>query len=93
VIYKLLRAALDYIEAHREEVETEYEEVVCQDEEQRLYWEERLREHLASLPTTPVSPEKGAFYKKLAEQRGQNLRELMRETEQSTHRWEKAPRL
>jgi uncharacterized protein (DUF433 family) len=76
-----LQAALDYIEAHREEVEAEYEEVVRQDEQQRLYWEERLREHLASLPPTPVTPEKGAFYKKLAEQRGQLLRELMQRSE------------
>lgn len=57
-----LQAALDYIEAHREEVETEYEEVVREAEERQFYHEERLRQHLASLPPTPVSPEKGAFY-------------------------------
>ncbi len=87
-----LQAALDYIEAHREAVEAEYEEVVRQDEEQRLYWEERLREHLASLPPTPVSPEKGAFYKKLAEQRGQLLRELMWRDEVDADRRAKASR-
>ena len=43
-----LQAAIDYIAAHREEVEAEYEEVVRADEEQRRYWEQRLEEHLAS---------------------------------------------
>jgi uncharacterized protein (DUF433 family) len=87
-----LQAALDYIEAHREEVEAEYEEVVRADEEQRLYWEERLREHLASRPPTPVSPEKAALYKKLAEQRGQILRELMQRTEEDADKHMKTPR-
>ena len=85
-----LQAALDYIGAHREEVEAEYEEVVREDEEQRLYWEGRLREHLASLPPTPVTPEKGAFYKKLAEQRGQLLRELIQRTEKDAGKRTKA---
>jgi len=85
-----LQAALDYIEANREEAEAEYEEVVRADEEQRLYWEERLREHLASLPPTPISPEKGALYKKLADQRGQLLRELPHRDEQDADRRTKA---
>jgi uncharacterized protein (DUF433 family) len=87
-----LQAALDYIETHREEVEAEFEEVVREAEERRLYHEERLRQHLASLPPTPVSPEKGAFYKWLAEQRRQHLLELMRQTERDAGKRIKAPR-
>lgn len=85
-----LQAALDYIEAHRDEVEAEFEEVVRQDEEQRLFWEERLRNHLASRPPTPITPEKGALYKKLAEQRGQLLRELMQRAEEDSSKRTKA---
>lgn len=71
-----LRAALDYIAAHRAEVEAEYDEVVRAAEEQRHYWEERLREHLAHHPPAPPTPEKAVLYAKLAEQRAQTLREL-----------------
>jgi len=78
-----LQVALDYIEAHREEVEAEYKEVVRADEEQRRYWEERLREHLASRPPSPPTPEKALFYQKLAEQRGLLLRELLERAEES----------
>lgn len=40
-----LRAALDYIAAHRDEVESEYQEVLHQAEAHRQYWEARLSEH------------------------------------------------
>jgi hypothetical protein len=85
-----LQAAIDYIEAHREEVEVEYEEVVRSDEEQRLYWEERLREHLARRPPLPMTPERGEFYRKLAEHRGQLLRELLERTERGAGKRTKA---
>jgi uncharacterized protein (DUF433 family) len=38
--------ALGYIETHRTEVETEYQEVLKQAQEIRAYWEERNRERL-----------------------------------------------
>ena len=74
-----LQVALDYIAAHEDEVETEYAYVLRQSDERRRYWEQRLREHLARTPPGPPSPEKAALYAKLAEQRGQTLRDLLEE--------------
>ncbi len=71
-----LQAAVDYIAAHHEEVEAEYEEVVRADEEQRRYWEQRLEEHLARQPETPPSADKAAFYAKLASIRRKRILEL-----------------
>lgn len=76
-----LQAALDYIETHRTEVEAEFAEMERATEERRRYHEERLREHLASLPPTPADPAKAAIYKKLADERGKLLREIMQERE------------
>ena len=78
-----LRVALDYIAAHKEEVEVEYAEVVRQSGERRRYWEQRLREHLARTPPAPQSPEKAALYAKLAERRGQTLRDLLEDEAQA----------
>src|SRR5690348_12497930 len=74
-----LRAALDYIAAHSDEVEAEYREVVHKAEERRRYYEQLEREHLARTPPSPLTPEKAAIYAKLAEQRGQILRDVLRE--------------
>jgi uncharacterized protein (DUF433 family) len=71
-----LRAALDYLAAHRDEVEAEYREVVRQADERRRAHEEALRAHLARTPPAPPSPEKAALYAKLAAQRGQTLHDL-----------------
>jgi uncharacterized protein (DUF433 family) len=87
-----LQAALDYIESHREEVEAEFADVVRAAEERRRYHEERLRQHLASLPPVPPTAEQAIFYKKLAEQRGQLLRELWERIEDSEKGTAKAPR-
>lgn len=78
-----LQAALDYIESHREEVEAEFAEMVRAAAERRHYHEERLRQHLASLPPSLPTAEQAVFYKKLAEQRGQLLRELWERIEDS----------
>jgi uncharacterized protein (DUF433 family) len=72
-----LRVALDYIEAHRNEVEAEYDEVIREDEERRHFWEARLQEHLVHHPRTNLSSEKAALYANLAEQRAQTIRELV----------------
>lgn len=76
-----LQAAIDYIDAHREEVWAEFEEVLREGEERREYHEALLREHLVKLPPTPADPAKAALYKKLADERGELLREIMRERE------------
>lgn len=74
-----LRVALDYIAAHQDAVEAEYAEVLRQADERRRYWEGRLREHLARTQPAPPSPEKAALYARLAEQRGQTLRDLLQD--------------
>ena len=61
--------ALDYIEEYRAEVETEYQLVLKQAEENRIYWEERDREHLAKVAAMPPKPEYAEIYKKLKEHR------------------------
>jgi uncharacterized protein (DUF433 family) len=55
---------LAYIEAHRDEVEAEYQQVVRQAEEVRRYWEERNRELLAR-PLPPPDPHRRAIWEKL----------------------------
>jgi len=59
-----------YIEAHREEVEAEYEQVLREAAEIRAYWEERNRERLAQIAAeiaaTPYPPERAAIRAKLA---------------------------
>lgn len=45
-----------YIETHRDEVETEYQEVLQQAEESRRYWETRNRERLAKIAQSPPQP-------------------------------------
>jgi hypothetical protein len=56
-----VRVALDYIAAHRDEVEAEYQQVAAEAEEIRRYWEERNRERFARIAATPPSPEKLAL--------------------------------
>ncbi len=48
--------ALDYIEKHRAEVETEYEQVLKEAEEEQQYWEERNRERFAQIAALPPKP-------------------------------------
>lgn len=45
-----------HIEAHRNEVEAEYQEVLRQAEESRRYWEERNRDRLAEIAASPPKP-------------------------------------
>ena len=51
-----ITGVMDYIEAHREEVEAEYEIVLQQAEEIRQYWEERNRERFAQIAAMPPKP-------------------------------------
>lgn len=64
-----MAAVLAYIEAHREEVEAEYQQVVSEAEELRRYHEEKLREHLAARPPKPPKPEETAIRAKLAQEK------------------------
>ena len=44
---------LEYIDMHKEEVETEYQQVMRDTEAERSYWEERNRERLAQIAQLP----------------------------------------
>jgi len=44
-----MTAVMEYIDAHRDEVETEYQEVLQQAEESQQYWETRNRDRLAKI--------------------------------------------
>lgn len=62
-------AALAYIEAHRAEVETEYQIVLKEAEEIRQYWEERNHERFAQIAKLPPSPGREAAWEKLQQQK------------------------
>ena len=64
-------AALAFIGAHRELVETEYQEVLQTAREERAYWENRNREQFERARLTPLPPEKAALLRRLREQTGQ----------------------
>jgi uncharacterized protein (DUF433 family) len=51
-----MNAALDYIEANRTVVETEYQMVLKEAEELRHYYEEKNRDLIAHLATQPPKP-------------------------------------
>jgi hypothetical protein len=56
-----------YIEQHRAEVDTEYQQVLREAEENRRYWEERNREHLEAMRALPATPEQAAIRAKIAD--------------------------
>jgi uncharacterized protein (DUF433 family) len=66
-----IHAALSYIEAHRTEVETEYQEILKTAAETQQYWEERNRERFARIAATPPRPGYEAVRAKLQERREQ----------------------
>jgi uncharacterized protein (DUF433 family) len=63
---------MEYIAAHRPEVEAEYEQVLAQAEENRRFWEERNRERLERIASLPPRPELAAFRAKLAARKANN---------------------
>jgi hypothetical protein len=56
---------LDYIQTHREEVESEYALVLRQAEENRRYWQERNRERFVQIAAKGPPPGKEAIWSKL----------------------------
>lgn len=62
---KQINAALAYIEANRIEVESEYQKVLQDTEELRLYYEEQNRERVAQIATLPPPPGLEAAWEKL----------------------------
>jgi len=67
-----INTALSYIETNRAEVEAEYQIVLKQAEENRLYWEERNREHFARVAAMPPKPGREALWAKLQEQKAKH---------------------
>ncbi len=67
-----INAALTYIEAHRTEVEAEYQIILKQAAESRQYWEERNREHFARVAAMPPEPGREALRVKLREQKAKH---------------------
>ncbi|NJR60261.1 MAG: DUF433 domain-containing protein [Cyanobacteria bacterium CRU_2_1] len=62
-------AALAYIEAHRAEVEAEYQIVLKEAEEIRQYWEERNRERFAQIAKLPPPRGRETAWEKLQQQK------------------------
>lgn len=60
-----VNVALAYIEAHRAEVEAEYQQVIEEAEELRKYYEEQNRERVARSATKPPKPGTEAAWEKL----------------------------
>lgn len=60
-----INAALTYIEVNRTEVEAEYQKVLKETEELRLYYEEQNRERFARIATLPPPPGLEAAWEKL----------------------------
>ncbi len=66
---KQINDVLDYIEAHRQEVEAEYQTVLKEAEETERYWREYNREHLAKVAAIPPKPGQEAIRAKLQERK------------------------
>jgi uncharacterized protein (DUF433 family) len=60
-----INTALAYIEAHRADVEAEYQQVLKEAEELRLYYEEQNRERVARIAAKPPKPGTEAIRAKL----------------------------
>ena len=60
-----INTALAYIEAHRADVEAEYQQVLKEAEELRQYYEEQNRERVAQSAAKPPKPGTEAAWEKL----------------------------
>lgn len=60
-----INAALAYIEAHRTEVEAEYQQVLKETEELRQYYEEKNRALIARIAAQPPKPGTEIVWEKL----------------------------
>lgn len=62
---------LAYIEANRDDVESEYQLVLQKAEENRRYWTEYNREHLEKVAAMPPNPEHKEIWEKLKARQAQ----------------------
>ena len=70
-----IQGVLDYIKAHQEEVEAEYQQVLADADEIRQYWEERNRERFDKIANLPPPPGKEAAWAKLQEKKANLVQE------------------
>ncbi|MBE9161476.1 DUF433 domain-containing protein [Tychonema sp. LEGE 06208] len=64
-----INAAMSYIEANRDRLETEYQQVLQTRAEIRSYWENRNRERFDRIAMMPHKPGQEAIWAKLEEQK------------------------
>jgi len=62
---KQMTAVMEYLDAHREDVETEYRQVVALAEAHRRYWDTRNQERFERIATMPPKPEQADLRRKL----------------------------
>ena len=62
---KQMNDVMEYITAHRDQVEQEYQAVLQQAEENRRYWETRNRERFERIAQTPPPPDQKQLRAKL----------------------------
>ncbi len=67
-----INAALVYIEENRTEVEAEYQKVLKETEELRLYYEEKNRDRVSRIATLPPPPGLEAAWEKLQKSRARH---------------------
>ena len=70
-----INAALYYIEANRDRLETEYQQVLQTRAEIRSYWENRNRERFDRIAMMPHKPGQEALWSKLEEQKARRVAE------------------
>ncbi|MBE9117678.1 DUF433 domain-containing protein [Lusitaniella coriacea LEGE 07157] len=70
-----INGALSYLEAHRSQIEVEYQDVLRTREEIRQYWEEYNRDRVARIAKMPRKPETESLWAKLAAQKAQRSAE------------------
>ena len=71
---KQINDVMDYIEAHRSEVEAEYQVVVQQADEIRRYWQDRNQEHFDRIAALPPKPGQEKIRAKLQARKEQRER-------------------
>lgn len=64
-----MRDVLEYLEAHRDDVNAEYQQVLKEAEKTEQYWRERNREHFAKVASMPPKPGQEKIRTKLKERK------------------------
>ena len=68
-----VQAALEYIETHRTEVESEYQSILTEASELQAYWQEQNRELNERVATLPAPVGQEVAWQKLQDQKAKRL--------------------